>query len=125
MQIVMVEPGKAAYPMELGHSLKAMQQAVGGAIQILYPLEEPVALVCHEEGKLLGLPPNRGPVGRGGAALRHCVRSLLPLRCPAPKRPPGGADRGTGQGAAGAVWTARALCAGGRGDPLPAHGGVR
>lgn len=60
MQIVMVEPGKAAYAMELGHSLKAMQQAVGGAIQILYPLEEPVALVCHEEGKLLGLPPNRG-----------------------------------------------------------------
>ena len=60
MQIVMVEPGKAAYAMELEHSLKAMQQAVGGAIQILYPLEEPVALVCHEEGKLLGLPPNRG-----------------------------------------------------------------
>ena len=30
-----------------------------GPIQILYPFQDPVALICHEEGKLLGLPLNR------------------------------------------------------------------
>ena len=25
----------------------------------MYPFEEPVALICHEEGKLVGLPLNR------------------------------------------------------------------
>ena len=36
-----------------------MQKVVGGLIQILYPFDEPVALVCNEEGKLLNLPLNR------------------------------------------------------------------
>ena len=37
-----------------------MQRAVGGLIQVLYPFEAPVALVCNDEGKLLGLSANRG-----------------------------------------------------------------
>ena len=36
-----------------------MQQAVGGPIQVIYPFRESVALICHEEGKLIGLPLNR------------------------------------------------------------------
>ena len=36
-----------------------MQAVVGGPIQAIYPFPEPVALICHEEGKLLGLPLNR------------------------------------------------------------------
>lgn len=36
-----------------------MQETVGGTIQVLYPFEEPVALICNDEGKLLGLPLNR------------------------------------------------------------------
>ena len=36
-----------------------MQAAVGGTIQALYPFEEPVALICNEEGKLNGMEPNR------------------------------------------------------------------
>ena len=53
--------------MELGHSLGEMQKAVGGSIQILYPFEDPVALVCNEEGKLLGLPANRALRDGSGA----------------------------------------------------------
>ena len=59
MLVLMIEPGKAPRRLELRHSLKEMQKAVGGSIQILYPFGEPVALVCSEEGKLLGLPLNR------------------------------------------------------------------
>ena len=36
-----------------------LQAAVGGDIQAVYPYEDPVALICNEEGKLLGLPLNR------------------------------------------------------------------
>ena len=33
-----------------------MQHEVGGHIEAIYPYEDPVALVCNEEGKLEGLP---------------------------------------------------------------------
>ena len=59
MKIVLVEPGKEARPAEISGSLQSMQQLVGGPIQAVYPFEEPVTLICHEEGKLLGLPLNR------------------------------------------------------------------
>lgn len=59
MRILLVEPGKAPRLTEIGDSLESMQAVVGGSIQAVYPFEEPVALVCNEEGKCLGLPLNR------------------------------------------------------------------
>lgn len=60
MQVLLVKPGRAPWKMELKNDLDAMQRAVGGLLQVIYPFEEPVALVCNDEGKLLGLPANRG-----------------------------------------------------------------
>ena len=59
MLILMVEPGKTPYPAQMEDSLEVMQAAVGGLIQALYPFDDSVALVCNDEGKLLGLPWNR------------------------------------------------------------------
>ena len=59
MQVVIVEPEKKPEVREIGNSLEAMQQVVGGFIEALYPFDEPVALICNEEGKLMDLPPNR------------------------------------------------------------------
>ena len=59
MNVLMVEPGKVPYEKDIGDGLKAMQDAVGGYIQAVYPYEDPVALVCNEEGKIEGLPLNR------------------------------------------------------------------
>ena len=59
MLVLMIEPRKAPQRLELDHSLGEMQKVVGGSIQILYPFDEPVALICNEEGKLLNLPLNR------------------------------------------------------------------
>lgn len=59
MRILLVEPGKRPILKEIDGSLKSMQEIVGGTIQALYPFEEPVALICNDEGKLLGLPLNR------------------------------------------------------------------
>lgn len=59
MKILLVEPGKVPCPEEIGNTLEDMQNVVGGLIQAVYPFAEPVALICNEEGKLLGLPLNR------------------------------------------------------------------
>ena len=32
---------------------------VGGTVQAIYPFDDPVALLCNDDGKLLGLPMNR------------------------------------------------------------------
>lgn len=59
MKVLMVEPGKSPYAAEIESGLKSLQAAVGGGIQAVYPYEDPVALICNEEGKLMGLPLNR------------------------------------------------------------------
>lgn len=56
MRILLVEPGKRPVLKEIDGSLKSMQEIVGGTIQVLYPFTEPVALICNDERKLLGLP---------------------------------------------------------------------
>ena len=60
MRILVIEPEHKPYEYEIDGSLKSMQKVVGGLIQVLYPFEESVALVANDEGKLLGLPMNRG-----------------------------------------------------------------
>lgn len=59
MNVLLIEPGKIPYAVDIGDGLEAMQAAVGGDIQAVYPYDDPVALVCNEEGKLMGLPLNR------------------------------------------------------------------
>lgn len=58
MKVLVVEPQKPCRVQEI-ESLPDMQQLVGGDIEAVYPFQEPVALVCNSEGKLLGLPMNR------------------------------------------------------------------
>ena len=59
MRALKIEPGKKPEVLELADRLEEMQKVVGGYIQALYPFDDPVALICNEEGKLLGLPLNR------------------------------------------------------------------
>lgn len=59
MQVLLVEPGKEARPFKLDGNLKSMQATVGGLIQALYPWDDNAALVCNDEGKMMGMPLNR------------------------------------------------------------------
>lgn len=59
MQVVIVESKKKPVVQSIDDTLASMQQIVGGSIQAVYPFEEPVALICNDEGKLLNLPLNR------------------------------------------------------------------
>ena len=59
MEVLLVEPGKEARIAEIGSDLKSLQAAVGGYIEAAYFFDDPVALICNEEGKVYGLPYNR------------------------------------------------------------------
>ncbi|MDL2287990.1 DUF3846 domain-containing protein [Oscillospiraceae bacterium OttesenSCG-928-F05] len=63
MRILTIKPLCPPVVETISGDLKSMQAVVGGYIQAIYPFEDAVAIVCHEEGKLIGLPLNR--------ALRH------------------------------------------------------
>ena len=66
MQVLVVEPERRPEVREINDSLSAMQEIVGGLIQPIYLFDEPVALVCNDEGKLLDLPANRGLRNKDG-----------------------------------------------------------
>ena len=59
ISVLLVEPNKYPKMIEIDDTLEAMQGVVGGDIEEYMPFEDEVAIVCHEEGKLIGLPPNR------------------------------------------------------------------
>ncbi|MBQ9664586.1 MAG: DUF3846 domain-containing protein [Oscillospiraceae bacterium] len=59
MKVLLIEPMKQPRVAEIPDTLEALQKAVGGTIQAVYPWEDPVAIVCADEGKLQGFPPNR------------------------------------------------------------------
>lgn len=68
MKILRGDPGLHPQEAEINGSLESMQNLVGGLIQVIYPFEDAeVALVCNEEGKLLGLPLNRALRDENGA----------------------------------------------------------
>lgn len=50
---------KLSKTTDIEASLESYQKTVGGYIEAYYPFEEPVCIVCNEEGKINGLPLNR------------------------------------------------------------------
>ncbi len=66
MNVLVVEPGMAPYEKEI-NGLPEMQAVVGGLITAIYPFEDPVGIVCNDEGLLLNMKFNRSmPGGYGG-----------------------------------------------------------
>lgn len=67
MTVLAVLPGKVPEKIELEGTLKSMQNFVGGTIQAIYPFNDPVAIICNDEGKLGGLEYNRALRNEKGA----------------------------------------------------------
>lgn len=59
MDVLMVEPMKEPRAIQIAGGLESLQKAVDGYIEAIYPFDDPVALICNEEGKINGLPLNR------------------------------------------------------------------
>lgn len=66
IRVLLVQPGKAAKVVMISNSLEAMQKIVGGEIEAAYFFDDPVVVVCNEEGKLNGMPLNRAIRGEKG-----------------------------------------------------------
>lgn len=60
MRVMILEPMKEHQIQDIGSGLESMQKVVGGSIELFCPFERSdIAIICNEEGKLLGLPQNR------------------------------------------------------------------
>lgn len=66
INVLLCKAGKRAEMVEMEDSLEAMQKMVGGMIEEYMPFEDEVALVCNDEGKMLGMPLNRAIEGEDG-----------------------------------------------------------
>ena len=59
LDVLLVKPGMYPQAVQIGGELEDLQKAVGGDIEVVYPYNEPVALIINEEGKLNGSELNR------------------------------------------------------------------
>lgn len=59
MKILIFEPHRHPRREDIPHTLENLQGIVGGYIPALYPWEDPVAVVCDDEGLLKGYELNR------------------------------------------------------------------
>lgn len=60
IRTLLMEPNKTARVAEIGTTLEEMQAVVKGSIETAYFFDDPVVLVVNEEGKVNGMPLNRG-----------------------------------------------------------------
>lgn len=77
MRVLLVEPQKAPYVKEVERDLESLQAMVGGYIQAVYPYTDPIALICNDDGKLIGLPPNRALYDDNGEMYDIVVGTFL------------------------------------------------
>ena len=82
MRVIVVEPRKKPMVQDIDAGLESMQKIVSGSIEAVYPFDQPVALICNEEGKLLNLPLNRAL--RDDAGEVYDIISGTFLLCAAP-----------------------------------------
>lgn len=59
MDVLLIKPNMYPQRVQIGCELEDLQKAVGGDIEAVYPFEDPVALIMHDEGKMMGKELNR------------------------------------------------------------------
>lgn len=59
MEVLIIDPGKKPEVANIEDTLESLRSIVGGPIEAIYPFDDPIALICNEEGKLIGLQLNR------------------------------------------------------------------
>lgn len=59
MTVLLVNAEEYPKEVQIPTGLESLQQAVQGNIEIVYPFDDPVGIICNEEGKLNGMKLNR------------------------------------------------------------------
>ena len=73
LSVLLVEPNKYPKMIEIDDTLEAMQAVVEGDIEEYMPFEDEVAIICNEEGKVQGLPPNRAIYGESSREMQDII----------------------------------------------------
>lgn len=81
ISVLLFPVGEYPKNIEIENSLKAMQALVGGDIEEYMPFDDEVAIICNEEGKVNGLPPNRGVYGEPYPESAEGRRRLMDVVC--------------------------------------------
>lgn len=82
LNVLLVKPGERAEMVEMEDSLEAMQKMVDGMIEEYMPFEDDVAIVCNDEGKMRGLPLNRGILDENGKLMDIIAGSFFVCYAP-------------------------------------------
>ena len=82
LSVLKITPGQYPQQVEIDNDLKALQQAVGGTIAAVYPFADPVAIICNDEGKLIGLPLNRALRDENGEMYDALMKNKIIGVCP-------------------------------------------
>lgn len=69
IEVLLVKPGQYARMATIGSDLESMQKVVGGDIQEACFFQDPVSVICNEEGKISGMPLNRAIRSEDGKIL--------------------------------------------------------
>ena len=77
---IYVQPGEPAREILMEDTLEEIQKLVGGFLEEYYPFDDDAVILCNEEGKLLGLEPNRSFRGEDGKVLDVVCGSFLIVR---------------------------------------------
>ena len=77
MKIMRVEPETAPELVDMEGTLEALQAAGGGYIEAVYPFDDPVAIVCNDDGKFNGMAPNRAIYDEDGEIMDIIAGTFL------------------------------------------------
>ena len=55
LEVIWVQPMREPQLIEIDNDLESMQELVDGYIEEYMPFEDDAAIVCNEEGKMMGL----------------------------------------------------------------------
>lgn len=77
LDVLLVEPMKPPVNIQIPNTLEALQDTVGGLIETAHFYDEPVVVICNEEGKINGLQLNRAIYDEQGEIMEVVAGSFL------------------------------------------------
>lgn len=77
LTVLLIEPMKPPSVVEISSDLDSLQKAVGGYIETAHFFNDPIEIVCNEEGKINSLPLNRAIYNKQGDMVEILAGSFL------------------------------------------------
>ena len=66
IRVLLVEPMEKPRLVTVPHTLESLQKLVDGSLQAVYPWDDPIGLVCDDDGIANGKIPNRALLDEDG-----------------------------------------------------------